>query len=322
MIFGVARVSGALLLCALAACKGNGAPASSGGSGSATKAPPAQEPGAWYHARLIYKDVGELPFFLHLPAKGTNGRAYVVNGAENTDFTAEWQGNAIKITGHWNYVSVIEATLHPQSGTLEGTWTRDTPLWGEVVRDFVATPIDKPDPVERFPGAQVAPATSVGGIWEFRFAAHEEGKGILEQSPDGVVRGYIKPGQLGDIRFLAGNLQGSKLSLSHFNGNAANLVLGDVSPDGTTITGMMSMQNMWNEKFTAKRVDDFEFVNKVKLKAGKQSVSLLGLDKYKGKPTLAIIFATWCSSCNDAAPFLRDLYTKYHPRGLEMMAVA
>jgi thiol-disulfide isomerase/thioredoxin len=136
------------------------------------------------------------------------------------------------------------------------------------------------------------------------------------------VRGYIKPGQLGDIRFLAGNMHGNKLMLSHFNGNAANLVLADISSDGATMKGLMSMQNVWNESFTAKRVDAYELLDKVKLKKGSTRVSLPGLDKYKGKPTLAIIFATWCSSCNDAAPYLRDLYAKYHPRGLEIMSVA
>jgi thiol-disulfide isomerase/thioredoxin len=141
-----------------------------------------------------------------------------------------------------------------------------------------------------------------------------------------VVRGYIRPGMLGDIRFLAGNVHGGagggKLSLSTFNGNAANLVLADVAPDGMSMSGIMSLQNVWNEKFTAKRSDDFPFANKVHLKEGKQTVSLRGLDKYKGKPTLAIIFATWCSSCNDAYPFFRQLYATYHPQGLEMLGVA
>lgn len=330
---GVARIAGAVLLCALSACdKGNKksqtpetTSQASGSNPQAVVSPPkqepVQEPGTWYHAKLIYKDLGELPFFLHLPPKGENGRAYVVNGVDKTDFKIEWRGSEMSLTAGWNYVDAIEADLKPD-GTIAGQWTRDTPLWGEVVRDFVAAPIDKPDPLKRFPDAGGPAAASVGGVWEFSFAEHKDGKGILEQTPDGVVTGYMKPGQLGDIRFLAGNLHGTKLAMSHFNGNAANLVLADVSPDGKTMTGIMSMQNVWNEKFTAKKVDDYEFVNKVKLKRGKTKVTLKGLDKYKGKPTLAIIFATWCVACNDAAPYMRDLYEKMHPRGLEILSVA
>jgi thiol-disulfide isomerase/thioredoxin len=292
---------------------------------SATATPAPKEPGTWYRARLMFDGIGDLPFFLHVPPVGQNARAYVVNGEETIDFQAEWRDNEISITGPWPYTSVIEAELKGTSRTLEGTWTRDTPLWGAVVRKFVATPIDGPDPRTRFPevgaAAHAAPV-SAAGIWKFQFKTHNEGKGAFEQGPDGVVRGYVKPGQLGDMRFLAGNLRGRKLALSTFNGNAANLLLAEISPDGTTMSGMISMQNVWNEKFTAKKVNDYQFVNKVHLKAGKQTVTLRGLDKYRGKPTLAIIFATWCSSCNDAYPYFKQLYATYHPRGLEVLGVA
>jgi thiol-disulfide isomerase/thioredoxin len=305
------------------------------GAQAASKKPPA-EPGTWYRAKLVYDGIGDLPFFLHVPPVGQNGRAYVVNGEETADFQAEWRDNEITITGPWAYTSLIEAQLKPGAAktpgtaSLEGTWTRDTPLWGAVVRTFVATPIAAVDPRTRFTppaGAQAGGAPiSVAGTWRFQFAVHEDGKAAFEQGPDGVVRGYIKPGQLGDIRFLAGNLHrtasGGKLSLSTFNGNVANLVLADISPDGNSMSGIMSMQNVWNEKFTAKRSDDFRFVNKVHLKEGKHTVSLRGLDKYRGKPTMAIIFATWCGSCNDAYPFFHQLYATYHPQGLEMYGVA
>jgi thiol-disulfide isomerase/thioredoxin len=322
-------------LLVVAGCKESAPPATKppiAPTATARAPAPSQEPGTWYRARLVFDGVGDLPFFLHIPPVGQNGRAYVVNGDETADFQAEWRDNEITITGPWTYTSVIEAQLRPGSNALEGSWTRDTPLWGAVVRNFVATPIATVDPRTRFSaaGPQVTPITpiNVAGTWRFQFAVHDEGKGAFEQGPDGVVRGYIKPGQLGDIRFLAGNFLssgkdgGGKLGLSTFNGNAANLVLADVAPDGMSMSGTMSMQNVWNEKFTAKKVDDFRFVNKVHLKEGKQTVSLRGLDKYKGKPTLAIIFATWCSSCNDAYPFFKQLYATYHPQGLEMLAVA
>jgi thiol-disulfide isomerase/thioredoxin len=280
---------------------------------------PASEPGTWYRAKLVYKDVGDLPFFIHLPPQGKSGTAYVFNGNETVGFKAEWRDNEIDVTGLWNYTSLIEADL--EKDALKGTWTRDTPLWGAVVRDFVATKIDAPDPKQRFPGSE-APKVDVAGTWQLEFAEHGEGKATFEQSADGVIHGYVKPGQLGDIRFLAGNVHGSKLAVSTFNGNAANLVLADVSADGNSMTGLMSMQNVWNEKFTGKKVEDFAFPNKVHLADGKQTVSLEGLAKYRGKPTLAIIFATWCSSCNDAYPIFKELYSRLHPQGLEVLGVA
>jgi thiol-disulfide isomerase/thioredoxin len=336
------RVSGVILLAAamLGACKERTASPSDIAISNEAK-PTARdeqslggkEPGTWYHARLVFDGMGELPFFLHIPPVGQNGRAYVLNGEETADFQAEWRDNEITIKGPWNYTSVIEAELHPATGMLEGNWTRDTPLWGAVVRKLIARPIDAPDPRRRFAdiggsaGAAGAAPVSVAGTWRFEFASHKEGKGAFEQGADGVVRGYVKPGQLGDIRFLAGNIGGDrgggKLALSTFNGNVANLVLADVSADGRSMSGTMSMQNVWNEKFTATRVDEeYRFVNKVHLAEGKQTLTLHGLDKYRGKPTLALLFATWCSSCNDAYPYFKELYAKYHPQGLEVLGVA
>jgi thiol-disulfide isomerase/thioredoxin len=323
------RVLATCLLCALGACKQSAAPAPAPTPAPAPAPAPADqaakkpvpEAGTWYRARLVFDGVGDLPFFLHVPPVGQSGRAYVMNGEEVTDFTAVWRTNTITITGPWNYVSVITAQK-TTPGTLEGTWTRDTPLWGAVVRTFVATQIDAPDPRTRFPESAAAKPVDVSGTWHFQFVEHGDGKGAFEQSADGSLRGYVKPGQLGDLRFLAGNVRGSKFSLSQFNGNSANLVVADISADGTSMSGLMSMQNVWNEKFTAKKVDDYRFVNKVRLKDGKTTVTLQGLAKYKGKPTLAIIFATWCPSCNDAYPFFTQLYATYHPQGLEVLGVA
>ncbi len=289
--------------------------------------PPTPSPdglaGTWYRAVLKYDKIGELPFYLHIPERGRDGKAFVINGTETVEFNAEWRENEVSVTGPWNYTSVIEAELDAATHKLRGQWTRDTPLWGAVVRDFEATPIVDTDPQQRFAALGTAPPSiSAGGTWKFRFKEHGESEGILEQTPDGVVRGFIKPGQLGDARFLAGNVHGTKLGLSQFNGNSANLVLAELSPDGKTMKGLLSMQNVWNETFTAEKLAGYHFVNKVHLKAGKTSLSLAGLAKYKGKPTLAIIFATWCPSCNDAHPFFKELYTKYHSKGLEVLGVS
>ena len=50
----------------------------------------------------------------------------------------------------------------------------------------------------------------------------------------------------------------------------------------------------------------------------KQAIPLGSL---KGKPTLIEFFRINCSHCQDAAPFMEMLYKRYHPRGLNMVAV-
>ena len=41
--------------------------------------------------------------------------------------------------------------------------------------------------------------------------------------------------------------------------------------------------------------------------------------KFKGKVVLAIVTGTWCPNCHDEAPFLSELYAKYHDKGLEIV---
>ena len=45
------------------------------------------------------------------------------------------------------------------------------------------------------------------------------------------------------------------------------------------------------------------------------------LNSLKGKPALIEFFRINCSHCQDAAPFLEQLYRRYQPRGLKMVAV-
>src|SRR5687768_5505413 len=70
---GVARVTSAMLVFALVGCDKSGGktpppaspPNTGSGSQAATVTPPKPpdppEPGTWYHAKLVYKDLGELP---------------------------------------------------------------------------------------------------------------------------------------------------------------------------------------------------------------------------------------------------------------------
>lgn len=295
-------------------------------AGKATDATPepAAPAGNWYRAALVFEKNGELPFFLDLPKEPAKGEGAIQNADERVPMDYEWKGNQVTIDTRWNYVNRIVA-VEEADGSLKGKWTRDTPLWGEVVRPFKASKIDKPDPALRFPGDKAAPdkaANDVTGVWKFKFETHGEGKGNLRQTPDGAVTSYIRPAPLGDFRFMTGNVRGDKVLLSTFNGNVANLIDAKLTDGGKKMKGTINMQNVWIEPFTAEKVDDFELANPVHMKKGKKTISVPELKKYKGKPVVLKIFATWCPICNDAAPFFTQLYSDYHPKGLEMLSVA
>jgi thiol-disulfide isomerase/thioredoxin len=45
-------------------------------------------------------------------------------------------------------------------------------------------------------------------------------------------------------------------------------------------------------------------------------------EQFQGKVVLVTIGGTWCPNCRDEAPFLVDLYRKYHARGLEIVTLS
>jgi len=44
--------------------------------------------------------------------------------------------------------------------------------------------------------------------------------------------------------------------------------------------------------------------------------------RFRGKVVLVNIMGSWCPNCHDEAPFLVDLYRKYHSQGLEIVALS
>ena len=44
--------------------------------------------------------------------------------------------------------------------------------------------------------------------------------------------------------------------------------------------------------------------------------------RFRGKVVIVDLFGTWCPTCHDAAATLKQLYAKYHARGLEVVGLA
>jgi thiol-disulfide isomerase/thioredoxin len=44
--------------------------------------------------------------------------------------------------------------------------------------------------------------------------------------------------------------------------------------------------------------------------------------KFKGKVVIVAIGGSWCPNCHDEAPFLVELYNRYHSRGLEVVSIS
>lgn len=311
------RLAMLMAVLALAACEASGSSEPAPSPAPAAAPAPAAPAGQWYRASLDFgEELPPLNFFLFLP-DGAKGQAVVVNGDERIELAYDGSGDRVHLAADWNYESEIEATR--AGGRLHGQWRRYTPFWGEVILQLEARPIDRPDPDQRYEGP--ASGASIDGNWELTFQTHGPGRAQLSQKGN-VVTGFVRPGNLSDMRFLAGNLRGSKLLLSTFNGNAANLFSAEISADGKTLRGVMSLQNVWNEEFTGKKVAELPRVDQPHLRQGATSLTIPALKKrLKGRPALVVFFATWCPSCNDAFPFLVDLAGRFRPKGVEVIGL-
>ena len=141
-----------------------------------------------------------------------------------------------------------------------------------------------------------------------------------------MVTGSVEvASRYGDLRFLAGNVQGGRLLLSTFDGQHAFLLEGNLQSTDR-IEGVLTSSGPW-DTFTAMRVGSLatpDPLDIVKLMPGAERLELEALraPRYAGKAVIVDIFGTWCPNCNDQAPVLADLYRRHRVDGLEILGLA
>lgn len=150
----------------------------------------------------------------------------------------------------------------------------------------------------------------------------------------------------GDTGVLAGSYQNGKFVLSHFGDVRASLL--EIAPAedgalGLTLYGTHTHAGKDGEavKLTAYRSTEAaarklpapdDFSTHTSLQDFKQPFQFSFPDvngklisngdaQFKNKVVLVNITGSWCPNCHDEAPYLADLYRRYHARGLEIVAL-
>jgi thiol-disulfide isomerase/thioredoxin len=143
----------------------------------------------------------------------------------------------------------------------------------------------------------------------------------------------------GDTGTLAGNYQDGKFVLSHFTGERPLYVELTPAQDGSLLlelVGFRSRQTLTALRPEAARSkgltppDDPTLHTRLKKPTEPLHFSFPDLDgkitsdtdqRFRGKVVLVNISGSWCPNCHDEAPFLEELYRKYHGQGLEVVAL-
>ncbi len=350
-----ARATAVLSLVALSAasCKKPDAPREqpAAGKDAGTKAPPdaagnGEQAGQWYHVWLNGgAEVGEVPFFLQLPARPNRGTALVVNGDQRVEAEARWYGPEVSVNHPLLRMRMF--LRQNDDGSLSGHITSRSPVIeeGSLSLPLRAMPVAEPDEARRFPDAAScdALARAAGmeaadsdqpsdkkpaepwGSWLANFEALGMSELVLEQARPGVVTGRFTFGD-GTVRVLVGNAFGSRMCLSNYDGVNAYLAVFDVAPGGDALRGRWSAGSglQWRSALAAdKRGQVAAAPNSIMFKPNQTKVSLfeLGLPQYRGKPVIIEFGGSWCPPCLDAAPLLREIYKKHHGQGLEMVTL-
>ncbi len=177
---------------------------------------------------------------------------------------------------------------------------------------------------------------NISGKWEVDFSKgtddHYKAIGVFQQVDNYVTGTFIT--ETGDYRFLEGNMYNNNLYLSTFDGSHAFLF------KATFINGHLEGNfwsgTHWEEPWVAVKNDNFELSNPDSLTILKEGYDELNFnfpslsgdsislndEKYNNKVVIVNIMGPWCPNCKDETAYLTELYSRYHEKGLEIVALS
>jgi thiol-disulfide isomerase/thioredoxin len=271
-----------------------------------------------------------VPFRIEIEGTGADVHSYFFNGDDrvNPSNSGIFQNGSLVLTFD-SYATKLEAALN--DGVLTGTY-------GGGSGSAYAFQAKRHDPSLAASGGQHAP--DISGRWEIQVKSPKGESAwhfVVNQTGAKIDAAILRVD--GDTGTLSGNFKDGKFILSHFTGERPLHV--EVTPrsDGTLqlqIASSHDTQNLVALRSAEARArnlappDDPTQHTKVKDASQPLRFTLPDLtgrivsntdDQFQGKVVLINITGSWCPNCHDEAPFLEELYRKYHSLGLEIVAL-
>jgi thiol-disulfide isomerase/thioredoxin len=156
----------------------------------------------------------------------------------------------------------------------------------------------------------------------------------LRQTTTGVSGSILRVD--GDTGTLTGGWQGDSLVLSHFAGERPVLLEATLQPDGT-LDILLNKRNRYLAARTsdaqAKGIPEPPDPSKFSTVTERNEPFHFSFPdvngtivsdadaRFKNKVVILAIGGTWCPNCRDEAPFLVNLYRRFHAEGLEIVGL-
>jgi thiol-disulfide isomerase/thioredoxin len=312
----------------------------------ATASDPASPLDGRWDATLTQKGV-VIPFRLDISGEGDHIAGTLYNGEDKeTTTSAKVENGAIRLNFE-HYLTSIAADF--KDGELDGQIivTRRSPInitpgaapseeskGSNTVTPFHAKRYSAPAAVA------VADVPSIDGVWEI---PHESNKGekswrlIVKQKGPEITTTLLRVD--GDTGALTGRWQDGKFVASHFDGARPGLITIVPQKDGTLQVDLHTPPRIGlltayrPEAARAKGLPEpANYLTHTSVRDPNEvfTYSFRDVDgkivsnddpKFKGKVVLAIVTGTWCPNCHDEAQYLVQLYSQYHDKGVEIVAL-
>jgi thiol-disulfide isomerase/thioredoxin len=270
-----------------------------------------------------------IPFRLEIMGTGDQVRGALINGKEKYFSSSGTYSNGHLLLRFDYYANFLDATLH--DGVLTGTFSGrggGVPIKAQLNGKLTVADADPPH---------------IGGVW--KVAVDNGAKGehtwklrVRQTGPnvDAVIERID-----GDTGDLYGVWRDGQFVVSHFTAAGPNFAVLRPQPNGT-LNLLTSAHGNAIQTFSARRASParpvaFDSIDDplhhTYLKNPDEPLPFRFSDingklisssdsEFAHKALIVSIGGSWCPNCQDEAPFLEELYRKYHTRGLEIVELS
>jgi thiol-disulfide isomerase/thioredoxin len=272
----------------------------------------------------------EIPFHLEISGTGDQIRGALINGKEKSLSSSGSYSNGHLILHFDYYANTIDAT--PWDGNLTGTFSHDPGPGVPITAQWNG----------KLPVADANPPR-IEGIWDVAVENGAKGEHswklkVRQTGPDVVA---VVERIDGDTGNLYGAWRNGVFVVSHLTAAGPSFVVLRPQSDGT-----LQLQTAAHggavQTFSAHRASPVRAVALAGADDPLHHTSLKNPDEplafrfpdlngklisntdpqFAHKALIVSIGGSWCPNCQDEAPFLEELYRKYHSRGLEIVEIS
>ena len=286
--------------------------------------------GSW-NSQLMLNESDNLPFEMTIKKKKGNYIFTVINGEEQIVLNkTERSGDSVVVRFPF-FNSFLRFKINDKKN-ISGYWhnLNKGPNYKIPFQSYRAGKVERFNHIKR--GGE---ALKAEGHWSVTFEPNTDGAfpavGMFKQSGNKVTGTFLT--ETGDYRYLSGNATPDSLYLSCFDGSHAFLFKAQGNND--SLEGQFFSGSHWDCGWQATRNSNASIADPEKLTYIKDDkafgFSLKDLNgesftfpnaDYANKVTVIQIMGTWCPNCLDETQYYKELYSKYHEQGLEIISVA